>query len=131
MVLLATLPKLPIPPLLAPMTTSATIPARVVSPPDAALPLPFHPEELGAAFDYAERAEAPATTRAYRSDVAVFSAWCAARRLSACPAAPPTVAVFLADEARRGVKPATLSRRLAAIRADHVAAQLEPPTGAA
>ena len=95
-----------------------------------ALALPFRPQELAATFDYAERAQAPATARAYRADVATFSAWCAARAVLSCPAAPATVAVFLADEARRGVKPSTLSRRLAAIRHAHVAARLEPPTNA-
>lgn len=94
------------------------------------LPLPFRPDEVAVAFDYAERAQAPATARAYRGDVAAFTAWCAARALSSCPAAPATVAVFLADEAKRGIRPATLSRRLAAIRHAHVAAQLEPPTSA-
>ena len=92
--------------------------------------LAFRPEEVAAAYDYAERAQAPATARAYASDVAVFTAWCTARALASCPAAPATLAIFLADEARRGVKPATLSRRLAAIRFAHVAAQLEPPTSA-
>ena len=92
------------------------------------LPLPFRPEELGAALDYAGRAQAPATARAYASDVAAFDRWCAVRGHVARPAAPATVAVFLADEARRGLKPSTLSRRLAAIRHAHVAARLEPPT---
>ena len=90
----------------------------------------FRPEELAAAYDYAERAQAPATARAYRADMATFSAWCAARGLASCPAVPATVAVFLADEARRGVRPATLGRRLAAIRHAHVAAHFEPPTSA-
>ncbi len=92
--------------------------------------LPSAADELAAAFDYAERAQAPATTRAYASDVATFSAWCGVRGLVSSPAAPATVAIFLADEARRGVKPSTLSRRLAAIRFAHVAARLEPPTAA-
>jgi site-specific recombinase XerD len=94
------------------------------------LALPFHPEELAAAYDYAERAQAPATVRAYAADVRTFSTWCRVRGLESCPATPGTVAVFLADEARRGVKPSTLSRRLAAIRHAHVAAHLEPPTAA-
>lgn len=105
-----------------------TVPIRFT--PAIPLALAFQPEEVAAAYDYAERAQAPATARAYASDVAVFSAWCAARALSSCPAAPATLAIFLADEARRGVKPSTLSRRLAAIRYAHVAAQLEPPTNA-
>ncbi|HEY0777218.1 MAG TPA: site-specific integrase [Gemmatirosa sp.] len=103
---------------------------EIVVRPDAALALPFRPEELAAAYDYAGRAQAPATVRAYTSDVAVFSAWCAARSHASCPAAATTIAVFLADEAQRGIKPSTLARRVAAIRYAHVGAGLEPPTDA-
>ncbi|GJG86831.1 hypothetical protein tb265_20120 [Gemmatimonadetes bacterium T265] len=105
-----------------------TLPVRVT--PAGALALPFRAEELAAAFDFAGQAQSPATARAYTSDVTVFTAWCVARALPSCPAAPATVAVFLADEAQRGVKASTLSRRLAAIRYAHLAAQLEPPTQA-
>jgi integrase len=98
--------------------------------PAGALALPFRPEELEAALDYADRSQAPATARAYASDWRVFAAWCAVRELVPLPAAPETVAVFLADEARRSVKPSTLGRRLAAIRAGHAAVQLETPTAA-
>lgn len=104
--------------------------AGAVAPADRAGSLTLAPEELDAAFEYAEHAQAPATRRAYQSDVALFSAWCAERRLASCPAEAATVAVFLADEARRGVRPSTLSRRLAALRAAHLAAGLEPPTAA-
>src|SRR3712207_63524 len=93
-----------------------------------ALALPYRPDELAAAVAYADRAQAPATVRAYASDWRVFVAWCEARALRPLPADPATVAVFLADEAQRA-KPATLGRRLAAIKAAHVARQLEPPTG--
>ncbi len=103
-----------------------TLPVR----PEAAgaLALPFRPEELAAAYDYAERAQAPATVRAYAADVRTFSTWCRERGLDSCPASPGTLAVFLADQARHGVKPSTPARRVAAIRHAHVAAHLEPPT---
>ncbi|MDF1502299.1 site-specific integrase [Roseisolibacter sp. H3M3-2] len=83
------------------------------------------------AYDYADRAVAPATLRAYAADWRVFVAWCEPRGLCPIPALPETVAVHIADEAKRGRKPSTIGRRLAAIRAAHTAVQLEPPTTAA
>ena len=44
------------------------------------------------------------------------------------PAAPDTVAAFLAHEAQAGVKAATINRRTAAIRYAHRAAGLHDPT---
>src|SRR5262245_7387797 len=46
----------------------------------------------------------------------------------ALPAAPEAVAAYLVAEANRGVKAATISRRLAAIRYAHKLAGHEPPT---
>ena len=89
-----------------------------------ALPAP----ELERAYTYADAAMAPSTRRAYASDVRTFSAWCRARGLPSCPAAPETVAVYLGAEADAGAKPSTLARKVAAIRFAHVAAGLEPPT---
>lgn len=122
-------------PAAVPAETAETPSAEVVHVPlsgaaRGSLTLPFRPDELAAAINYADRAQAPATARAYAADWRTFAAWCASRDLLALPADPTTVAVFLADEAQR-VKPATLGRRLAAIKAAHVAAQLEPPTNGA
>jgi site-specific recombinase XerD len=73
-----------------------------------------------------------ATLRAYRSDFAVFAAWCASdtggRGAAAYPAAPEVVAAFLAAEADAGVAYATISRPAAAIRFRHASAQRESPT---
>jgi hypothetical protein len=45
------------------------------------------------------------------------------------PAAPETVAAFLAAEAARGIKPASIGRRVAAIRYAHkLAGHNDPPT---
>lgn len=85
-------------------------------------------EDLEATASYLAREKAPATRRAYRSDMALFSAWCASRGLSALPARPETVAVFLGSQAKGGVKAATLSRRVAAIRNAHRAEGLDSPT---
>lgn len=78
---------------------------------------------------YMAQAKAPATLRAYRSDWAHFSGWCAGQGLEALPAAPETVALYLTDLA--GVKaPATLQRRITSISQAHQAAGHEPPTRA-
>lgn len=84
--------------------------------------------ELEAAAGYARAARSAATRRAYRSDFALFSSWCEARRVPALPAAPETIAAFLAAEANRGTKVSTIGRRLAAIRYAHKLAGHEPPT---
>jgi len=79
------------------------------------------------ARDYAREAKAPNTRRAYRADWADFTAWCAAHALVALPAAPETVALYLA--ARAGDrKPSTLARRLTAIAQAHKTAGHESPT---
>ena len=92
------------------------------------LALPFLPAELDAAVGYADEATAASTRRAYASDWRLFTAWCRERDLVALPALPETVAVFLATQADLGVKPSTLSRRVAAIRAAHRAAGVDTPT---
>jgi hypothetical protein len=63
---------------------------------------------------YAQAARSVATRRAYESDWAIFTAWCAAHQLSALPASPDVVAVFAADQATAGLNPATIGRRVAA-----------------
>ena len=80
--------------------------------------------------DILAAAAAPATRTAYRSDASIFVAWCIVNGREALPALPETVARFLLDQARRGRKPNTLTRRIAAIRAMHKHAGFEPPTSA-
>ena len=93
----------------------------------SALPATLRPE-IESASEYARAEKAVATRRAYRSDFALFRSWCQAKRVPAVPAAPEAVAAFLAAEADRGAKVATISRRLAAIRYAHKLAGHEPPT---
>ncbi len=81
-----------------------------------------------AARDYAARAKAPNTLRAYRADWADFAAWCARYDLPALPAAPATVALYLAALADGGRKASTLQRRLSAISQAHQVAGLDTPT---
>jgi site-specific recombinase XerD len=50
--------------------------------------------------------------------------------LATLPAAPPTVAMFLAAEANNGTAPSTLNRRLSAIRLMHLGARVVSPHNA-
>lgn len=82
------------------------------------------------AESYFRSARAPNTVKAYRHDLEDFATWCKvdAGGLSPIPAAPMTVALYIADVAGRGMKAATIQRRLAAIAQLHQEAGLEDPT---
>jgi site-specific recombinase XerD len=85
--------------------------------------------DLDVAKDFARASKAAATRQAYQKDFARFTAWCEERQVPASPAAPETVAAFLAAEAARGIKPASIGRRVAAIRYAHkLAGHDDPPT---
>jgi len=84
--------------------------------------------DQAAIHDYALAEKSAATRRAYRSDFAIFNTWCAGRALDPIPAAPETVAAFIADQANAGFRASTLGRRVAAIAYAHALAGLEPPT---
>jgi integrase len=104
------------------------------SPPTPALapgqpPLPaILNEKIEQAAAYARAARAGATRRAYESDWAIFTAWCAAHALVALPATPEVVAVFASDQAVGGLNPATIGRRIAAIGHYHRAGGHPAPT---
>jgi site-specific recombinase XerD len=80
-----------------------------------------------AAETYAKSSRAASTWRAYESDWRMFVAWCRAVDRVSLPADPATVALFLASQAKLGIAPSTLGRRLAAIRLMHVGARLASP----
>jgi site-specific recombinase XerD len=84
--------------------------------------------DLARAADYARAEKASSTRRAYVSDFAIFSAWCAERGAVSLPAPPVVVAAFLGSEAKRGIRPSTLDRRVAAIRYAHKLAGYDAPT---
>ena len=84
-------------------------------------------EALAAARTYAERSLSESTRRGYARDLAAFRAWCTARSATALPAAPQTLAAYLADLAVTD-RPATIGRKLAAIAVAHRDAGLESPT---
>jgi integrase len=79
------------------------------------------------ARSYARSSKAANTLRAYESDLRHFGAWCDARSLTAFPAEPETVALYLVDHAER-LAVSTLRRRLAAISEAHQAARFLNPT---
>jgi site-specific recombinase XerD len=91
------------------------------------LPVTALAEAAAAADTYATASRAASTWRAYDSDWRIFTDWCQGVNLSALPAAPNTVAMFLAAEAQRGTAPSTLNRRLAAIRLMHLGARVPSP----
>ena len=76
------------------------LPARRPAPPALSIE-----RELQSAARYAASALAPATRQAYERDWLVFALWCVARGLAPMPAAPATVAAFLAAEADREFRP--------------------------
>jgi site-specific recombinase XerD len=91
------------------------------------LPAALGPD-LAAAVDLALAEKASSTRKAYATDFRLFKVWCDARGVSALPAAPETVASYLAAHAVI-LKPSTLGRRVAAIRYAQLAG-LELPTDA-
>lgn len=99
--------------------------------PMAALTVPGPSPEalaaLAAAMDFADQALAPATLRAYRADWRHFCAWCQAARWAPLPAAPETVAAYLASMAatHRG---SAIARRLAALSRAHRLASQDWPS---
>jgi site-specific recombinase XerD len=76
---------------------------------------------------YARQSRSANTWRAYQSDWRLFEGWCRSLELASLPAAPETVAMFIAQEAAHGRNPSTLARRLAAIRLVHRGAGLVSP----
>ena len=75
---------------------------------------------------YARAAKSEATRRAYTSDWRHFQECCASMGLNCLPATPETVGLYIAALAEKN-RPATISRRMAAIAAAHKARVLESP----
>lgn len=97
-------------------------------------PAPTTPETLqnleAKAEAYFRSARAENTVKAYRHDLEDFATWCKvdAGGLSPLPAVPRTIALYVTDVAGRGLKAATIQRRLAAIAQLHQEAGLDDPT---
>jgi site-specific recombinase XerD len=94
----------------------------------SSLPAALGPD-LAAAIDLAKAEKAASTRKAYGTDFRLFREWCEARGVSTLPAAPETVAAYLAAHAGTS-KASTLSRRIAAIRYAHKLVGLALPTDA-
>jgi site-specific recombinase XerD len=92
------------------------------------LPVGLGPD-LAAAITLAKAEKAASTRKAYATDFRLFREWCEARGVFALPAAPETVAAYLAAYAGTS-KASTLGRRVAAIRYAHKLAGLNLPTDA-
>ena len=101
--------------------STALVPVRPDQPDSAPL-VPV----VNRAEAYARAAKAPATRKAYASDWRHFQGWCDVMGLPSLPAAPETVALYIAALAE-GHRPATISRRMAAIAAGHKARGFESP----
>jgi site-specific recombinase XerD len=84
-------------------------------------------KEASQAKEYIRARHSEATRRAYASDVLAFEQWTSARGLDALPATPEAVVLYLSSVASK-LKPATLRRRLAAIRHLHRECGLPSPT---
>ena len=78
--------------------------------------------------DAIEASRAPATVRVYASAWRRFAAWCEAQGYPSLPAAPETVAAYLAERANGGRAPASIRLDRAAIRAAHRDISLPSPT---
>lgn len=88
-------------------------------------PLPAFPSEQVREFIRASKADN--TLRGYRSDWRDFCAWCEAHSIRSLPAAPESVAAYIAECAGH-LKPGSIQRRLNAIAEAHKAVGLESPT---
>jgi site-specific recombinase XerD len=100
---------------------------RLLIPRPPELPALVLEQARNAAAKYAKGSRAASTWRAYESDWKSFGAWCQSVHRPSLPAEPSTVALFLAAQAKLGIAPSTLGRRLAAIRLMHVGAKLSSP----
>jgi hypothetical protein len=93
------------------MTTAALDGTGGNPPPTTAAPgtvAPLAASQVGAA---APRRHAPETARLYAADWTAFASWCADTGRSALPAAPATVAAFLAATGGKKRRGAGLPRR--------------------
>src|SRR5581483_9754359 len=87
-------------------------------------------ELVASARSYAEASKSPRTRTIYRLDFETFVAWCKERRLVPLPAAPETVAIYLAHRADRGSRPLSIGRMLTSISQAHKHAGYPSPRSA-
>ena len=78
---------------------------------------------------FVRASKAENTLRGYKSDWRDFCAWCEGHGISTLPAAPESVAGYIAECAQH-LKPGSIQRRLNAIAEAHKAVGLDSPTSA-
>lgn len=81
-----------------------------------------------AAKSYLENSLSASTRKFYRIDYGIFAKWCDSLAYASLPATPETIVRFLTAQAQNGIKPATLIRRLSAIRMAHETKGYPTPT---
>lgn len=83
------------------------------------------------ASDLMRSEKAASSQKAYGSDFRYFAAWCTAHGLACLPATPETVTLWVTWLVRyRKLSPATIARRVAAIRHVHLGKDFASPTDA-
>jgi site-specific recombinase XerD len=108
-----------------PDTTRA--PANLIALPHTGGPVsPALPSDVR---EFIRASKAANTLRGYRADWRKFCAWCQARDARPLPAAPESVASYIAECAQH-LRPGSIQRRLNAIAEAHKAAGLDSPTHA-
>jgi integrase len=115
-------------------SVSQTSPSAAVNAPDtkaptgaAAIVRPEPDALVRSAKGYASEARAHGTRKAYAKHWTAFAAWCDEQGFCALPAAPQTLALYLAARADQGRKVATLALAITAISQAHqVAGQPSP-----
>lgn len=107
------------------MSTQTALVSTTSMPSAEAIERPLDLAERARSYAVASRSQA--TLRAYAGDWSHFTTWCAVHGREALPAAPETVAIYITDLAD-GFKPATISRRLAAVSVAHQHAGFPTPT---
>ncbi len=103
-------------------------PAIIVSSEERADIVP--PTSLEQAREFARHSKAESTLRGYRSDLRDFCGWCEGHGATALPAAPETVAAYIAQATAR-LRVGSIQRRLNAISAAHKGVGLDSPTASA
>ncbi len=83
--------------------------------------------DLASARDYVRASRAESSLSVYRRAFKHFDAWCLEQGAASLPAAPETLAAYLAAEADRGLSPSTIEVKAAAIGAAHDAAEALAP----
>jgi site-specific recombinase XerD len=94
---------------------------------DAAAALALVQADAASARSYAAASRSDNTKIAYEADCRSFAVWCGERGVSALPAAPATVALYLASMADAGRKASTIARALAALSQAHKLAGYPSP----